>query len=75
MNLAELNVETETIGHYGIIAALFKEYRIIEKIDSLLPKTSRNQKVTHGEVVFAMVQQGLGLRATGFIFPGNLSQR
>ncbi len=60
MNFAELNVETEKLGHHGIVAALFKEYRIIEKIDSLLPKTGRNQKVTHGEVVFAMVLQGLG---------------
>lgn len=50
----------ENLGHLGIIASIFKEYRIVEKIDLILPKTSNNQNVSHGEVILAMVMQGLG---------------
>lgn len=52
--------EVKQLGHLGIIAAIFKEYKIIEKIDSLLPKESNHKTITHGEAVFAMVLQGLG---------------
>ena len=44
----------------GIIAALFKEYKIVELIDTLLPKPGNHQFVTHGEAILAMVMQGLG---------------
>src|ERR1017187_202149 len=50
----------QNIGHLGILAAIFKEYKIVERIDSLLPKKSNNQNITHGEVIQAMVMQGLG---------------
>lgn len=52
--------EIRTIGSLGLIASIFKEYGLVERIDKLLPKTSNNYNVTHGEVVFAMVLQGLG---------------
>jgi hypothetical protein len=37
-----------------------KSIKIVERIDSLLPKTSNNQNITHGEVIQALVMQGLG---------------
>ena len=52
--------EVKQLGHLGIIAAIFKEYKIIEKIDLLLQKTSNHKTISHGEAVFAMVLQGLG---------------
>lgn len=53
-------VDIKNIGHLGIIGAIFREYKLIEKIDALLPKTSPNQKISHGEAVLAMIMQGLG---------------
>ena len=38
------------LGHLGLIASLFNEYKIVERIDFLLPKISNNQHVTHGEI-------------------------
>ena len=59
--MEEPTYEVNNLGHLGIIASIFKEYGIIEKIDSLLPpKTSANHKITHGQAIFAMVLQGLG---------------
>jgi transposase len=52
--------EIKNIGHLGIIAAIFKEYKMVERINSLLPKISNNQNVTHGEVILSMIMQGLG---------------
>jgi len=52
--------DVKNLGHLGIIAAIFKEYKIAERIDSLLPKISNNQTITHGEAILAMVMQGLG---------------
>ena len=56
----DLSIDTKNIGHLGIITSLFQEYKIIDIIDSLLPKESNNQNVTHGEIILAMVMQGLG---------------
>ncbi|MBT8373505.1 MAG: DUF4277 domain-containing protein, partial [Deltaproteobacteria bacterium] len=58
--------EVKNLGHLGIIASIFKEYKIVERIDSILPKTSNNQNVTHGEVALAMVMQGLGFTNNRF---------
>lgn len=52
--------EAKSLANLGLIAAIFKEYKIIGKIDNLLPKISNNQTLTHGEAVFTMVLQGLG---------------
>jgi transposase len=53
-------INVKRLGHLGIIAAIFKEYKIVELIDSLLPKPGNHQFVTHGEAILAMVMQGLG---------------
>lgn len=53
-------IEVQNLSPLGIIATIFKDYKIVERIDSLLPKTSNNQKITHGEAVMGMILQGLG---------------
>ena len=58
--------DVKHLGHLGIIAAIFKEYKITEKIDRLLPKCSNHKTITHGEAVFAMVLQGLGFSNNRF---------
>ena len=50
--------EVQNLGHLGLIASIFKEYDIVKKIDSILPKTSNNQNISHGEAILAMVIQG-----------------
>ncbi len=52
--------DIKTIGHLGLIVALFKTHEIIEKVDALLPKRSNHQILTHGQVLLAMVLQGFG---------------
>ena len=52
--------ELENIGHLGIIAAIFRRNKLVQKIDSLLPKKSGKPKITHGEAALAMILQGLG---------------
>ena len=56
----EPEVEVLHLGHLGLVVSIFKKYKIVEKIDKLLPKNSYNHHITHGEAVLAMVVQGLG---------------
>lgn len=56
----DVDCDVKNIGCMGVIAGLFIEYQIIEKIDQLIPKRSNNHKITHGEVILAMILQGLG---------------
>ncbi|PWU21467.1 MAG: hypothetical protein C5B49_02610 [Bdellovibrio sp.] len=50
----------EELGHLGLLTSLNKKFRFKEKIDMLLPKTSNNQKLSHGEAVLGMIYQSLG---------------
>lgn len=52
--------EVEEFGHLGLVAALFRDYGLTEKIDKLLPKISNNQKINHSQAIQCMVYQGLG---------------
>lgn len=54
-------MEVQNIGHLGLIASIAKKYKFVERIDRLLPKKGHNQKLSHGNVVLAMIYQGLGL--------------
>lgn len=54
-------VETQQLGHLGIVAAVIKQLGLIEKIDNLLPVSKKKgAKVTMGERVAAMIMNGLG---------------
>ena len=55
-----LKIEVKHLNHLGIISALFEDFGLIEKIDQLLPKTSNNQKISHGQAIMSMVMLGLG---------------
>lgn len=50
----------EHYDHLGLIAAIFNEYGVTERINTLIPKRSNNQKVTHAQAIQAMIYQGLG---------------
>ncbi|MGZ3780739.1 MAG: DUF4277 domain-containing protein [Pseudobdellovibrionaceae bacterium] len=53
-------IEVQEIGHLGLISAIVKKFKTLEKINLLLPKKSNNQKVNHTEAILAMIYQGLG---------------
>jgi hypothetical protein len=44
-----------------------KSIKIVERIDSLLPKTSNNQNITHGEVATSLYTTGNKYKNTGNI--------
>ncbi|MBK9039095.1 MAG: IS1634 family transposase [Bdellovibrionales bacterium] len=52
--------EVEEFDHLGLVAALFKDYGLTDKIDKLLPKLSNNQKINHSQAIQCMIYQGLG---------------
>ena len=54
------NVETETLAHHGIVAAIINKLKLIEKIDETIPKKAHNYKLSHGQAVAAMILNGLG---------------
>ena len=50
----------KNIGHLGLIVVVFKEQKLVERIDEMLAKTSKNVRVSTGQAVMAMVMQGHG---------------
>ncbi|MFH2031589.1 MAG: IS1634 family transposase, partial [Bacteroidota bacterium] len=50
----------ESIAHHGLIAALGKILKVEEKINSRLPLQDREDSVTRGQSVMAMIINGLG---------------
>lgn len=48
------------IGHFGIIAGMVFKLKIVEIIDKMLPKKAFNARVSHGQVVLAMIISNLG---------------
>lgn len=57
--VAEENIETVTMDHHGLIAALCKDLKIAERIDAKL-KVDPQRKVSPGQAVVAMILNGLG---------------
>jgi len=51
---------TQRIDHLGLISGLIDEIGVVEYIDSIIPKTSNNTKMSHGELLKAMLLNGLG---------------
>jgi transposase len=52
-------LETKTLDHHGIVAGTCEELGIKEIVDKLIPKKS-NQKRSFGELIVAMIINGLG---------------
>ncbi|MCB0361338.1 MAG: DUF4277 domain-containing protein [Bdellovibrionales bacterium] len=50
--------EVEDFGHLSLVASLFKNYGLTDKIDRLLPKLSNDQKINHSQAIQCMIYQG-----------------
>ncbi|MBW4584099.1 DUF4277 domain-containing protein [Aetokthonos hydrillicola Thurmond2011] len=59
MNLEFEEIEVKNLDHLGIVALIVDEIGIVEKINELLGTDSR-ERVNAGEVVKAIILNGLG---------------
>jgi len=56
-------------AHFGIVAAAVDELGLVEKIDSLIPKT-KTHNITHSQMVKAIIINGPGfLQHCLYLFP------
>ena len=53
-------LKTETLNHLGLISAIAKELKIVEKIDQRISIQHREENITRGQSVLAMILNGLG---------------
>ncbi len=54
-----MELEMVQLDHFGLVAGVFDQLEISEVIDDRLPK-SRHHKLSHSQVLKAMVLNGLG---------------
>lgn len=52
-------IQTETMDHYGLVAAICQDLKLAEKIDARLPRDPQ-RKISAGTAVLAMIINGLG---------------
>lgn len=57
--VAIMEVATTHLGHLGIVAGFYNTLGMSDVIDAKIPKT-RHYKVTHSDVILAMLLNGLG---------------
>ena len=60
MDEISVSYDSKALDHHGIIAALLDEIGLPARVDSFIQKKSNNHQVSHGQVVKAMILQGLG---------------
>jgi transposase len=65
-----MDISTNTIEHFGIIAGIFDELGIGSIIDRALPKT-RSHKASHSTIIKAMCLNGLGFNESRLYFYSN----
>jgi transposase len=65
-----MDISTNTIEHFGIVAGIFDELGIGEIIDRAIPKT-RQHKASHSAIIKAMVLNGLGFNESRLYFYSN----
>ena len=58
--LAPTNYRSQVIKHLGLVAGMVDELGLVERIDQLLPKDEERRTLSHGQVVKAMIINGLG---------------
>ena len=58
--LAPSNYQSQVIKHLGLVAGMVDELGLVERIDQLLPKDEERRTLSHGQVVKAMIINGLG---------------
>jgi transposase len=51
---------TKSLDHIGLVSVLCKELGVAEFIDERIPKQSTQSHITHGELLVAMILNGLG---------------
>jgi len=51
---------SKSIDHLGLVSGLCKEIGIVEFLDNLAPKQSKNSKISFGQLFLAMILNGLG---------------
>ena len=56
----EYKYKSETLEHLGLVATMFDELGISEVVDSLIPQDEERRKVSLGQILKAMVLNGLG---------------
>lgn len=62
--------ETRSIDHLGLVAGLCQELKIADYIDNKMPKQPAMTHVTHGQLLVAMILNGLGfVSRTLHMFP------
>ena len=65
-----MDISTNTIEHFGIVAGIFDELGIGKIIDRALPKT-RQHKASHSAIIKAMSLNGLGFNESRLYFYSN----
>lgn len=58
--MQEQTYTTKSIDHLGLVAALCKELKIAEFIDQQVPTQSSTRNISYGQLVVAMLLNGLG---------------
>lgn len=59
VEVSEGKIQTTSMDHHGLVAAICQDLKIAERIDSLLP-CDPQRKVSPGKAVVAMILNGLG---------------
>ena len=59
LEVGKENIQTVNMDHNGLIAALCKDLKVVERIDARL-KSNSQRKVSPGQAVVAMILNGLG---------------
>jgi transposase len=54
------NYTTKAVDHLGLVSVLCKELGLAEFIDERLPKESTQSHISHGQLLVAMILNGLG---------------
>ena len=64
-----MDITTTQIDHFGIVAGIFDQLGIAEVVDDKIPKL-RHHKLTHSDVIKAMIINGLGfVNQRLYLFP------
>jgi transposase len=58
--LTPTHYQSQVIKHLGLVAGMVDELGLVERIDQLLPKDEERRTLSHGQVVKAMIINGLG---------------
>jgi len=60
MKMNAPNIRTKNLDHHGLVAGFCKEVGIARLIDKALPEQSPDKKVSYGQLLEAMILNGLG---------------